>query len=202
LGFWACGFLGKCIKKYNSKSAIWRAILDLRGAMKKLFFIILTAVSANALAASQSCLQKYAAYVDARVLWQNQSTSLAVKMLPHYKELADHYNLVQLSSMHLMNLAVQLTLQKLPSEIDTSAKLNQWIELSPGLEAKLSQISTDYKSALDKHKNLMASAPNKNGDEFRKAFRDEVVQSKEFQVLLSEFGANIAKIELIECANK
>jgi hypothetical protein len=167
--------------------------------MNKLFFILLTTISANTIAASQSCMEKYGSYVDAKVLWQNESTALIVRQLPQHAELANYYRDIQLSSINLMNLAVKLSLQQFPDEIDTNAKLNQWMDFSPELEAKLSKKSTDYALALKNHKGLNNAHPNINDEEFREAFRGTVAQSNEFQNLLSDFNFKVTQIESTKC---
>lgn len=167
--------------------------------MNKLIFAILTAISVNTFAGNQSCMQKYTLYVDATISWQNQSTALIINTLPQYMDLANYYREVQLSAIKLRKLAVKLALKNFPDEINTDSKLNQWIDLSPDLEAKLSKNSTEYLLGLQKYNDLKNRPPNENGDQFRTAFKETLTQGQEFQALLSEFKSKVAKIEAIKC---
>lgn len=167
--------------------------------INRLLLIFVSVVSINTFASDQSCIQKYNSYVEAKVLWQKESTALTIRALPQYADLANYYRDVQLSSINLSNFTVQLMLQQFPNEIDTSVQLNQWVELSPELEVKLSEKSADFIAALQNHKRLTAIIPNGDGDEFRKAFRDVALPSDEFQSLLSDFNQKIASIDAVTC---
>lgn len=167
--------------------------------MQKLLTIFLATLSFNTLADEQSCMSKYSAYSDAQVLWQSESTALVVETLPQHKKLANHYRDVQVAAIKRRRLAVQLTLQHFTDKINTDAKLNQWIDYSPELEAALSEKSSDFKIAVEAYENIKNMHPSENGDQFRKAFRDTVTQTKEFQNLLSAFNEKVKELNAFKC---
>lgn len=185
------------------KNDAWRRILCgryvLRGTMQKLLFTLLATLSINTFASSQSCIKKYAAYTEVQEAWQNESTALVVNVLPQHSELANYYRGVQLAAINRRNLAVQLALQHFPNNVNTDSKLNQWIDYSPELEATLSKKSSSFKLAVQKYQKIKNKPQSENGDQFRKAFREIVTQSKEFQDLLSAFNSKVKELNTVKC---
>jgi hypothetical protein len=167
--------------------------------MKKRFFLILAVISVNTFAERRSCMNIYSEYADAQVLWQNQSAALVVETLPQHKVLVDYYRDVQIAAIRRRGLAVQLALQHFADKINTEAGLNQWIDYSPELEAALSKKSPGFKLAVKKYEEMKNRHPGESGDQFRKAFRDTVTQTKEFQNLMSAFNQKVSELNAVRC---
>lgn len=169
--------------------------------MKKYIPLVL-ALSLNSYAGEQSCLEKYEAYADAQAKWQEDSTALINQNLPKHAELANYYRDVQLATIERNRLAVKILEQHNPKLLASDEPMNHWLDLSPALDKKLAHYDPTYKTKLDALNTLKKKAPAGNSEDFRKAFRETLMSSDEFQRLLKNFNAEVLEINGQACKKK
>lgn len=171
--------------------------ITLSSQMKNLYLVLLCSlVFSTSIAEPSNCfLEKYHAYSDSKKQWQQDITNLIERNHVELAEVARLYRNDQLVFIEQNLLAVELLLATKPEKINTQKPLNLWLALDADDEGFLASRNEKFRALLTVKNKNKKRAPHPDGDKLRSVMRTEIMQSIEFQNLLSEFNKKTKEID-------
>ncbi|WP_415902576.1 hypothetical protein ACMXYR_01075 [Neptuniibacter sp. QD29_5] len=167
--------------------------------MRLLAYLIIFSASGSALAGSTSCADKFELYAKAQTTWQHDSAKRAVQLLPEHAERINHYRDTQLLSIQRRTLAVKLALKHTPDKVQTWGSINNWIDLSPELEAELSQHDPKLTTLSKKHKKMTTQPEIEVDNNFHRTFQKTALSDETFRQLMDTFNLRSRDINSMSC---
>jgi hypothetical protein len=161
--------------------------------------LITSGLTNMAFADEVRCAEKYNLYAEAQTNWQNNSAARAVELLPEHAERINEYRDVQLTMIKRRKLAVHLALENYPDQVESWGSINRWIELSPELETKLSDLSPEFQKLTEKYQQLISKPASTSDDEFSATFRKTAISDPEFMQLMDDFNLKSREINSLSC---
>lgn len=169
--------------------------------MYHLSSILLLIFPLSVLAIDKGCLlSKYEKYAEAQKKWQKGLTELTIDNAPELKEVANLYLGDQLLLIQKRFIAVTLLLDDSPEKLKTDQKVKFWLQLEASDENKLVEDNNAYNQIFTKNKINASRKPHKHNNKLRELIRTQIVPSKDFKALYSNFTAQIKAINNIMCA--
>lgn len=169
--------------------------------MRNLLTVLLLVFPLSALAIDEKCLlSKYEKYAAAQINWQKDLTELITLNNTALKEVANLYLNDQLLLIQKSVMAVTMLLDLSPEKLESAKAVNQWLKLEESDDNELAKQSAAYNQVLEKYKANKNRAPHKNGDKLREIMRTEIVPSKDFKVLYSNFSDKVRVINNTVCS--
>ncbi|WP_415895517.1 hypothetical protein ACMXYQ_01160 [Neptuniibacter sp. PT34_22] len=167
--------------------------------MRFLAYVIILSASGSALAESTSCADKFELYAKAQTTWQHESTKRAVQLLPEHAERIKHYRDTQLLSIERRVLAVKLALKHTPDKVQTWGSINNWIDLSPELEAELAQYDPNLSTLSQMHKKMTTQPEIEVDNNFHRTFQKAALSDDAFRQLMDNFNLRSRDINSMSC---
>lgn len=169
--------------------------------MRNLLIVLLLVFPLSVLAIDEKCLlSKYEKYIDAKVKWQKDLTYLITLHNTELKEVANLYLNDQLLLIQKSKMAVTILLNLSPDKLESSKPVSRWLKLDESVENEIANKSAEYNQILEKYNASKSRDPHKNGDKLREIMRSEIVPSKGFKVLYSNFSDKVRVINSTVCS--
>ncbi|WP_415899832.1 hypothetical protein [Neptuniibacter sp. QD48_11] len=167
--------------------------------MRFLAYLMILSTSGGALAESTSCIEKFELYAKAQTTWQHASTKRALELLPEHAERINHYRDTQLLSIERRVLAVKLALKHTPDKVQTWGSINNWIDLSPELEAELAQYDSNLITLSQMHKKMTTQPEIEVDHNFHRTFQKAALSDETFRQLMDNFNIRSRDINSMSC---
>lgn len=169
--------------------------------MRYLITVLLLIFSLSVLATDKNCLLlKYEKYTVEQELWQKKLMGIVTTNNPELKEVASLYLNDQLLLIKKRSIAVTLLLDKSPEKLKSDQTVNRWLQLEASDDIELAKQSPVYSQLLEDYRVNQNREPHKNGDKLREIMRTEIVPSKDFKMLYSNFSDKVLAINNTVCS--
>lgn len=167
--------------------------------MRVLIYLMIIGASGSTLAEPHSCTDKFELYAAAQTTWQHDSAKRAVELLPEHAERINYYRDTQLLAIERRTLAVKLALKHTPEKVQTWGSINNWINLSPELEAELSQYDPNLTKLAKKHEKMTTQPEIEVDHNFHRTFQKAVLSDDAFRQLMDNFNLRSRNINSMNC---
>jgi hypothetical protein len=193
---------------YSHTGKVLNQILRDKGQMMSaykrlalIFSLTITAIGQSSVinASPLSCVEKYNLYTQAQINWQNDSAEIAIKLLPDHIERINQYKTVQLIAIERRKLAVNIAFDHFPERVSHWGSINQWIDLSPELEAELIQHSPEFETLTAEYNQLISKPAEGANNDFHHTFRKAVLSDPNFLKLMSDFDGRSRELNSLSC---
>jgi hypothetical protein len=155
----------------------------------------------SVLAIDKKCLlSKYEEYASVQETWQKDVTELITLNNTELKEVADLYLNDQLLLIRKGVMAVTMLLDLSPEKLNSGQTVNRWLQLEASDDNELAKQSAAYNQLLEDYSANQNREPHKNGDKLREIMRTQIVPSKDFKLLYSNFSDKVRAINNTVCS--
>ena len=168
--------------------------------MRKLLLISILVISYSSHAESNACLRtKYVKYAEAKSEYQRSLTELISRNYPELADVATMYMHDQLLRINRALLISNYLVKDKPDLINTSKKIDMWINVNNDIGSEIAAIDKSYSNLLQEIESSRSRAVHPDGDLLRKVMRENVMLLPEFLTITEQQTNATEKLDATTC---
>lgn len=134
-----------------------------------------------------TCLvKKYESYSKAKSDYQEKLTDLIVSKYPEFESVANTYMNDQLIRIEKNLISFKYIQKNNPSQLNTTEKINRWVRTTNAQEQEIAENNQWYGEILLKIERSRNRPSLENGDNLRKAMREDIMLLPAFSKITEE----------------